>query len=128
LVVCFSSFNLLILELGFRDSPPEIESENVAGGFRYLEPKALFTCTPSRAYFPRGISFEEVSSFFFFIWVRIIYSLAGFVWDEGFHQMIVSVWDAALSRDMITHWLSLVQADGWLAREQILGIEAERRV
>jgi len=66
---------------------------------------SLFTATPSRKYFPRG-----------------------FVWDEGFHQILLSKWDKELSKDMLAHWLKLIQSNGWLAREQILGDEAERRV
>jgi mannosyl-oligosaccharide glucosidase len=71
----------------------------------FSEPKELFTGTPSRAYFPRG-----------------------FWWDEGFHQLIVSKWDDELSRDMISSWLGVMEKNGWIPREQILGSEAESRV
>jgi mannosyl-oligosaccharide glucosidase len=67
--------------------------------------RELFTGTPSRAYFPRG-----------------------FWWDEGFHQLIVSKWDDELSRDMISSWLGVMEKNGWIPREQILGSEAESRV
>lgn len=35
-------------------------------------------------------------------------------------------WDANISLDIIGHWLDLMNADGWIPREQILGSEASR--
>eukprot|EP00808_Paulinella_micropora_P029731 g55171.t1 len=66
---------------------------------------ALFSATPSRAAFPRG-----------------------FLWDEGFHQLLVSRWDHALSLEMLASWTALIDKQGWVAREQILGAEARRIV
>lgn len=67
--------------------------------------KPLFTAVPSRSFFPRG-----------------------FVWDEGFHQIGVSAFDDTITRDVIAHWLGLMEEDGYIAREQILGQAARRRV
>lgn len=65
----------------------------------------LYTAVPSRSFFPRG-----------------------FLWDEGFHQTLLALWDKEISKDVIAHWLDRMDADGWIAREQILGVEAEARV
>ena len=43
-------------------------------------------------------------------------------------QLLVRRWDPKLSRDVLAHWLDLMNADGWIPREQILGAEAEARV
>ncbi|KAK7399994.1 hypothetical protein VNO78_11192 [Psophocarpus tetragonolobus] len=68
-------------------------------------PAELYTAVPCRPSFPRG-----------------------FLWDEGFHQLIVWRWDIHISLDIIGHWLDLMNADGWIPREQILGAEALSRV
>ncbi|KAJ6201774.1 glycoside hydrolase [Bipolaris maydis] len=64
-------------------------------------PYELLTHTPSRATFPRGSLF-----------------------DEGFHLLIVLEWDADLALEVMRDWLFLMDDDGWIAREQILGSEA----
>lgn len=68
-------------------------------------PDSLFTAVPSRPFFPRG-----------------------FLWDEGFHQVLIGQFDNDVSLDIIKHWFNLLDSDGWLAREQILGDEARSRV
>ncbi|KAG6475310.1 hypothetical protein ZIOFF_064528 [Zingiber officinale] len=84
---------------------PEGYTQKNGDKFISYWPAALFTAVPSRSFFPRG-----------------------FLWDEGFHQMIIGRWDADLSMDIIGHWLDLINADGWIPREQILGAEALSKV
>ncbi|KMZ58741.1 Mannosyl-oligosaccharide glucosidase [Zostera marina] len=68
-------------------------------------PASLYTAVPSRSFFPRG-----------------------FLWDEGFHQLLVWRWDIDICLDIIGHWLDLINVDGWIPREQILGAEALSKV
>ncbi|XPS77894.1 Mannosyl-oligosaccharide glucosidase [Ascochyta lentis] len=65
-------------------------------------PYELFTHTPARAVFPRG-----------------------FLWDEGFHLIPVLEWDVDLAMEVVHSWLSTMDKDGWIAREQVLGTEAD---
>lgn len=72
---------------------------------RLSEETGLFTGTPSRSMFPRG-----------------------FYWDEGFHLAHIGAWDNDLSLEILQSWVDLIDEDGWVAREQILGEEARSRV
>ncbi|KAG6475308.1 hypothetical protein ZIOFF_061554 [Zingiber officinale] len=45
-----------------------------------------------------------------------------------YHVNVNRRWDADLSMDIIGHWLDLINADGWIPREQILGAEALSKV
>jgi mannosyl-oligosaccharide glucosidase len=68
-------------------------------------PTQLFTGVPSRPFFPRG-----------------------FLWDSGFDSFLISKYHGSLSMDIISSWASLIDENGWVAREQILGEEARSKV
>ena len=68
-------------------------------------PAELFTSIPSRPFFPRG-----------------------FLWDEGFHLLPIADWDIDLVMEVVKSWYNLMDEDGWIAREQILGLEARSKV
>ena len=68
-------------------------------------PYELFTSIPSRPFFPRG-----------------------FLWDEGFHLLPIADWDIDLAMEVVRSWFNLIDDDGWIAREQILGHEARSKV
>lgn len=68
-------------------------------------PHELFTLVPSRPFFPRG-----------------------FLWDEGFHVLPLLEYDSDLVFEILQSWFKLIDDEGWIAREQILGPEARSRV
>jgi mannosyl-oligosaccharide glucosidase len=68
-------------------------------------PSELFTSIPSRPFFPRG-----------------------FLWDEGFHLIPIADWDMDLALEVVKSWFNLIDEDGWIGREQILGEEARSKV
>ncbi|KAH7889795.1 glycoside hydrolase [Phlebopus sp. FC_14] len=83
----------------------EDETRKMEAGAKLTEPRALLTATPSRSFFPRG-----------------------FYWDEGFHLLHIGEWDNDLSLEILKDWIDLIDENGWVAREQILGEEARSRV
>lgn len=75
-------------------------------GFRYaLDDKGLLTGSPSRSFFARG-----------------------FLWDEGFHNILISQMNYNVTIDIIDSWLSTMSSTGYMAREQIRGVEQEAQV
>ena len=87
---------------GFWQETAEARSKNLQA----LEgPFELFSSIPSRPFFPRG-----------------------FLWDEGFHLLPIIDWDADLTLQIIKSWFNLMDEDGWIQREAILGPEARSKV
>lgn len=68
-------------------------------------PYELFSLVPSRPFFPRG-----------------------FYWDEGFHLLPLLNYDPGLVLEILQSWFDLIDENGWIAREQILGDELRSRV
>ncbi|KZS99305.1 glycoside hydrolase [Sistotremastrum niveocremeum HHB9708] len=98
-----------ILDKAFVEEWDEDE-ESMNDGSRTGEPtrappRELLTATPSRSFFPRG-----------------------FYWDEGFHLLHIGPWDNDLSLEILRDWIKLIDDNGWVGREQILGEEARSRV
>jgi len=96
-----------IVDTGFAQEWDEDEEETASAdaGAKVVEPKGLLTATPSRSFFPRG-----------------------FYWDEGFHLIHIGEWDNDFSLEILKDWIDLIDENGWIAREQILGDEARSKV
>lgn len=90
-------------EEGFWEAAQEAQQR--PGAAREEGPLELFTSIPSRPFFPRG-----------------------FYWDEGFHLLPISEWDMDLTLSIVKSWFNLIDDDGWIGREQILGDEARSKV
>lgn len=97
-------FSNLVGGISYFYGKSKVISRDIAKPVDYWE-ASLYTAVPSRSFFPRG-----------------------FLWDEGFHQLLVAHWDTTITKDVIAHWLDLMNVEGWIPREQILGEEARSKV
>ncbi|KAL8848245.1 MAG: hypothetical protein Q9221_006718 [Calogaya cf. arnoldii] len=124
-IFAHSMFSNLIGGIGYfygdalvdRSYAPEYEEENEGfweetaearqrqGAVKLEGAAELYTSIPSRPFFPRG-----------------------FLWDEGFHLVPIADWDMDLTLDIVRSWFNLMDEDGWIGREQILGPEARSKV
>nr|CAD7463636.1 unnamed protein product [Timema tahoe] len=90
--------------IGYFYGASRVESPYTRGPVPYWK-APLLTAVPSRSFFPRG-----------------------FLWDEGFHGLLISTWDLDIELDIMGHWFDLMNVEGWIPREQILGQEALSKV
>lgn len=110
-------------------------------------PAELYTAVPSRPFFPRGFLWDEgfhqlliwlvtcsfLSSSFFLKKNYLLLKNSIFSWFlfplictyKG-NLETIRRWDIYISLDIIGHWLDLMNIDGWIPRELILGAEALR--
>ncbi|XP_006415793.2 alpha-glucosidase 2 isoform X2 [Eutrema salsugineum] len=86
-------------------APKSTQPNKSEDDFLLYWPAELYTAVPSRPVFPRG-----------------------FLWDEGFHQLLIWRWDFRITLEIVGNWLDLMNIDGWIPREQILGDEALSKI
>ncbi|CAG5074011.1 Similar to GCS1: Mannosyl-oligosaccharide glucosidase GCS1 (Arabidopsis thaliana) [Cotesia congregata] len=97
-------FSNLIGSIGYFYGSSQVQSVHTKSPVPYWK-APLYTGVPSRSFFPRG-----------------------FLWDEGFHGLLVATWDLDIEMDIMSHWFDLMNSEGWIPREMILGSEALAKV
>lgn len=99
-----AAFSNLIGGIGYFYGASRVRSSHTETTVPYWK-APLYTAVPSRSFFPRG-----------------------FLWDEGFHGLLLGAWDLEIEFDIVQHWFDLLNIEGWIPREQILGREALSKV
>lgn len=99
-----ATFSNLIGGIGYFYGASRVRSDHTKTPVPYWK-APLYTAVPARSIFPRG-----------------------FLWDEGFHGLLLAAWDLDLELDIMAHWFDLMNIEGWIPREQILGQEALAKV
>ncbi|XP_061194547.1 mannosyl-oligosaccharide glucosidase-like [Saccostrea echinata] len=52
----------------------------------------------------------------------------GILWSVGFDNLLIHLWNQTITKEIISHWLNLMNVEGWIPPVQALGIEAQARI